>query len=638
MTASSRETTLAVEVYRLLPASLRVALLEDRAFRLKFGLSTKATLTFDGSVEFARNDVFDAIRQLYRDGRDHVLLKSKDGSEWTARHEDNPEGRWISIGRGSVRLHLPDHWYLIPSSDRRMAEFHRVMRDSIADGPEFERWEAVLGDGPLENDDIELFQNELKLRPLEIASLIASAVNRQEASADTLVPPHLRYYERLVGRISSETALQGYLQKGAQEHVERLLKWDAFRGLQQALLLSTHPHFVRCLDGSELNRESLVKLFRWLADRGDRISQVGGFEFGVSLLTTYPEIETSLLDIARQIRDDNPDQSDGRLKLLSNLIVVVEGRVAKAGVLKSERPFWRRMATIAQASLIERVLVDSGVDFGATSEWIRHGVGPHYYIQTLVDMRLEPRWFPDFVSPDQLKHELVGRLFGAAEKHEGMIPPGELRQLVLGHTEDSLRTRLDFPVSYFPGPLEGAAEALRELPIELAESMKGQLEGAASDASAFAGLVNSCLVFKIPPELVALAADAIRKAKYLLRSDEKGNQTFVLLSGLATLAAVTRSSELASEVRILARAARRRSWETISADSYFRIGMVAAAAFPDFEAWSKFSGEWITELAFGDLSAEDASTLFLHLHVLLRIEPRLWETCARGEAALSSIS
>ncbi|AZO69021.1 MULTISPECIES: hypothetical protein [unclassified Mesorhizobium] len=638
MTTSDGQAALAVEVFRLLPASLRNPLLEDRGFRLKFGLSTRATLTFDGSVAFARNDVFDAIRRLYLGGDDHALLKAKDGSRWTARHEETSRGRRISIKCASASLYLPDHWYLMPLADQRMAEFHRVLRESNADGPEFKEWEAVLRDTPLENDDVESFQNELKLQPLEIGSLIALGVSRQEASADTLAPPHLRYYERLVGRVDSEATLQEYLQNGAKEHVDRLLKWDAVRGLQYALLLSTHPHFARCLDGIKLDRESLVKVFSWLADRGDRISQVGGFELGVSLLTTYPEIETSLLDIARQIRDDNPNQVDGRLKLLSNLIVVVEGRIAQAGTLRGKRPFWRRMATAAQASLIERALVDGGVDFGATSEWIGRGVGQHYYIQTLVDMRLEPRWLPDFVSPEQLRHELVGRLFGAAQSHEGTIPFGELRELVLGDSDDSLRRHLDFPVSYFPGPLEGATEALRDLPIELAESMRGQLVGAANDVSAFAGLVNSCLVFKIPPELITLAAEAIRKAKYLLRSNEKGTQTFAVLSGLATLAAVTRSSELANEVRILARVARRRSWEIISADNYFRIGMVAAAAFPNFDEWSKFSGEWMTELAFGDLSAEDASTLFSHLHVLLRIEPKLWETCARGEAALSSIS
>ena len=68
-----------------------------------------------------------------------------------------------------------------------------------------------------------------------------------------------------------------------------------------------------------------------------------------------------------------------------------------------------------------------------------------------------------------------------------------------------------------------------------------------------------------------------------------------------------------------------------------RIGLVAAAAFPDKSEWSKVVGEWITELAFEDQDIESATKLLSHIRVLCHVEPELWRTCARAEAALRSI-
>lgn len=111
---------------------------------------------------------------------------------------------------------------------------------------------------------------------------------------------------------------------------------------------------------------------------------------------------------------------------------------------------------------------------------------------------------------------------------------------------------------------------------------------------------------------------------------------FPLLHGLAKVSAVTRSKALADEIRVLSRAARRRTGSTLSPEAVARIALVAAAANGEFAAWSSFVGDWLAELAFVDMSREQASALQADIHTLLHIEPLLWETCGRAEAALSA--
>jgi hypothetical protein len=106
-----------------------------------------------------------------------------------------------------------------------------------------------------------------------------------------------------------------------------------------------------------------------------------------------------------------------------------------------------------------------------------------------------------------------------------------------------------------------------------------------------------------------------------------------LLSGLATVAAVTRSGELAEEVRILVRVFRQRPDVDIAPEDAMRIAMVTAAAYGANSQWSQFVGDWLTELAFEDMPKQKANLLLRHITALCQLEPHLWEICARAEAA-----
>lgn len=69
-----------------------------------------------------------------------------------------------------------------------------------------------------------------------------------------------------------------------------------------------------------------------------------------------------------------------------------------------------------------------------------------------------------------------------------------------------------------------------------------------------------------------------------------------------------------------------------------KIAMVAAAAYGEHSAWMTCVGEWLTELAFENITRDEAINLLSHIQVLCQLEPSLWETCARAEAACRAFS
>jgi hypothetical protein len=338
----------------------------------------------------------------------------------------------------------------------------------------------------------------------------------------------------------------------------------------------------------------------------------------------------------RQMRDDEPSSDRSRFRLLSALGVLVEGEVSRTGVLRGYPPFWRRLAALAQASLVERCMRSAPVDIARFSDLANSGRGELFYLQNLCDLRLEPKWLPDFIAPDQLKAEFLGRIANAAKRSATTLPDS-IRRIAVDEGEESIVKQIVFPKPFYPGPLEGGIESEAQLPAELADIIQAELAKDAVDQRSFVALVNSALIFRLDSSFAIQATAALRRVKHFLRPVPNVGSSYALVSGLASVAAATRSPELSDEIRIFVRKSRSVGTLDIASDDLFRIGMVAAASHSQLDDWCTFVGGWVTEIAYADLSPREAQRLHAHIKCLCGIEPALWTTLGRAEAALGSI-
>ena len=116
-----------------------------------------------------------------------------------------------------------------------------------------------------------------------------------------------------------------------------------------------------------------------------------------------------------------------------------------------------------------------------------------------------------------------------------------------------------WPFRSFPGPLEGQITSeLPNIPEDVLKMVAADLESEHLEPNSFAGLVNMALLFKMPTSHAGLAAKALRRVKYSIESADDDHSLFGLIGGLATVAAVTRGTDLAEELRVLVRVLRRR--------------------------------------------------------------------------------
>ena len=619
-----------------IPPLIRRSLLDQSTFREEYGLATKDVIVF-GDHDFAiqRSELLKAVRTVLA-GTPDTEIADVDGRSLQLQNQYERGQPRLILVLGDQRYLLPDFAVLSKDQDMRLRSLDEAAQDVNLPTSAQLAWKNILAKRGLEDNEIESFHGDLRDTPVHVERSIRREFEVGRSSISSLVPASRRYFERLVGIYEESATISHYAAVAGHQFMQQLSRWRPYEGFLFNLFLSAHSALTVEIDVSGLDNDSLIRAYDFIENNDDILSQIGAIEVGFRILRERSEVRPYIVRLIRCLRDDDVSGSTSKFKLLEALFVLVDGELSRTRVLSRDPPFYRRLASFAHAALIHRQLVQCGVDYDGFSKWAFTNRSEQFYIQSLADLRTEPRWIPDLATASQIKADFFGRIMIAARNFEKDIGAGELQDLVLGHGPGSLQSLSEFPFPYFPGPLEGAEDSQNDLPDDLAQFIETNLETDEVGPSSFIALVNSAMVFRVDSGQAELAAKALRLANYRLTNVQDQSQLLGILNGLAIVAAVTRSSALADELRILVRRYRHDSQFGFSSDEAMRICLVASASRQERFEWRDFAGEWLTEFAFDELESDEAKVLQSCLQSLLHIVPELWISCAKAEAALKA--
>lgn len=633
------KTIFALRCLQFVPPLIQKTLIEDRDFRNEYCLATDSVLSFgDSGLSIDRGELFGGVRQVLA-GLSNREVIDISGRKWLVQNnavrDDLPR---LSISCGDLRFSLYEYFVaLSPDTETRLRLLEKTASDVNLPESAYNRWRHILEKRPLEDEEVDGFQDDLDETPVTTIRSLRRIFNQGgRVNSSTLIPHSRRYYERLVGTYDGSTTIREYASGCAKDLFEQHAKWRPYDGFLISLFLSSHASLAHEINVDQLNNKDLVKAFGFLEKRSDSISQLGAVEVGLRILSKRPEIEPSLTALIEGIRDEDAEGDASGFRLLSALFCLVDGELSRIRLFSEEPPFYRRLASLSHASLVHRQLVNSYADIGYFIDWASENAGL-FGMQSLVDMRLEPRWDPKLVAPSQLKAEFVGRIMTSAEKWKRVEKDCPVYQLVFGDSAGTLHSLGGYPHQWFPGPLEGIVREHQKMPSGVAEAIDTQLRADEVGPSSFAALINASMIFGLCKEYAGLAEDALKGSSYRLQGIESRSQLVAILDGLATVAAGSRSPSLADGLRILVRRYRNDFEFRLSIQEVVMICLSAAASRSDLAEWSEFVGEWLTELAFGDLTKEEVKELLIYLSRLCHSVPELWVTCGRADAALRAI-
>ncbi len=620
----------------LTPPLIRETLLKESDFREEYSLKADATLSFpDIGTTFHLSSLHNAARSVLSGALEKKVNDTK-GQKWRLKNiSEEGDLPHLSLSRGEKSSPLYSLAALSPNRDTRLRFLEEAISDVNLPNSASDPWRNILSERALEDDEIGECLSEFRDTPIQMVRTIQSEIRAGKINMSSLIPPIRRYFERLVGEYNSSNSIWEYATNSGRSLFAQLSAWHPYYGFLFSLLLSSHSSLTDEINIDQLSNEDLVRAYDFLVHHGDRISQLGAIEVGLRVLPSRPEIEQPLIHLIEQIRDDDIEGEMSGFKLLSALFCLVDGQLSKTRLLSVEPPFYRRLAALSQAALIHRQLTSSPVDIDQFCEWAfnkREG----FYMQSLADMRLEPRWDPNFAMASHIKADFYGRIIIAAKKYEQNIKGSQIYVLALKDQDESLQPFSDSLETWLPGPLDGVANTQNTLPSEVAEVIETQLSVTEVGPSSFPALVNFALLYPIGADHAELAVKALKRADYHLRNIEDKLQLFIIIDGLAKVAAVSRSPLLADELQILVRRYRHDAEYALSIQEVIRICLIAAASRSQLDEWTKFVGDWLTDLAFGDLENEEAEGFHLCLKSLYHAVPELWISCGRADAALSA--
>ena len=455
--------TLVAAAFDFLPPRLRSSLLDDNEFVERWDLANTAGVTLgkDGP-SFHREQFYGAIREAIHEPGREIAISDDKSVTWRITARTESEGFSLLLENGGKHLSIGDHSGLAGDQSIRGAWLERVAREVNLGGSEFRRWKAKIDSGPLEDHEFAELTDELEVTPVRNFRNLQAGISRGSIDIATLVQRERRYYDLLVGTLGSSVDTVSYIEGGATRLIDQLQEWEPTVGFLYSLLMCSNGAVSERISTGAHGSQQLLRMYEWLANQGDPVSQIGAVEVALRDIEEHPELEPFVERMVERFIDDDPNHNGGCFALLSAMIVLVGSELTRRRILEDVRPFYRKQASIAQASLIIRAIYGSHVDAASVVEWSKtRGFGHIFFLQGLVDIRAEPRWLPDFVSPYQLRAEFIGRVTNSLERCHEKIRSDSLRGLLIG--EDSrLAMSVAWPFRNLPGPLEG--EISSELP------------------------------------------------------------------------------------------------------------------------------------------------------------------------------
>jgi len=631
------QVVLASAVVHMLPDLIRESLLNDSYFCTQNGIVLAEQLTVGhNDLIIMKPDWFAAVKNLLSSHDNFSILKDTNHREWKLVTSLENGVKKIQVSGNNRILYLPFPTALSHNQTERLNGFEQQIEGVHLPIKDAEYWRSILVTRPLSDDEFRLFDEDCANTPIAISQLIEAGALAGNCDISILVPPSESYFLRLVGDCGTSRTITDYTEHGLADHFKHLMAWRRLDGFLLALPLFAHAFDTSLVETTLLSDDEIGEAYKWLASYGDMISRIGAIEVGLAIIDQRPKIKPFLIEIIKEIINDDVNNDASRFNFLSSLIILVDGKLAHTKIFGDRPPFWRRLAAIAQASLIERALLHAKVDIARFSEKILQNNASIFFMQSFVDMRHEPRWQPDYNSAKQLRVITLSRLIATANQNANKIETGELHDLLFGETGFCIQPPFTVLDCFIPGPLAGGLEPQQDAPPEIIELIENQLNAAVLEVNSFNSLVNSALIFRLNSHQIELVGKALRTAKFQIKHVTSKDQLTSILYGLATVAAITRNTNLAEDVIILTQNFGQLPGVGVLPENAMAIGLIAAAAFPELADWSRFIGNWMTSLAFSPLNKEEALRLQVFCKQICHIVPELWHTCGKAEAALEA--
>lgn len=625
------------EMLTYLPESLRSEILIDDDILEGVGMRADSHVVLEKGPEkvtCSRHRLFSSIRSALADRNVSVRLETIDGGMAEVSINEIEGIMYAVITCGEVRFELFYAFSLSEVVNERLDGMRILQRKLCLDPVSINGWRDKLSVAPLTDRECEEMYEALVQCPTVWEEKISRVFQYQDITTIAMVPDNQNYYGHLAGVWKRTSSAEEFIRNDLAARLDSYFEAKAGDALKRVFGLATHSLVSELVEERHLSQCDLEDSYSWILEFGDIISLIGAVEIGLRVLPEHRNLEPFIQKIVSSLIAQG-GINDGWNRF-ANLFVVVDGQLSRRKTLAQLNPFMRRHAAIVQAGYLDRVLKGCGIRLEGFDKEFQTTHMLQFYAQSLVDLREEPYWRPEYARPEDWKAEIYGRLYIALHTYEANIKDPLLRAFCFDE-DRGVPEYLNGLNLFRPGPLEGGGEAIRAMAVEEISELLSAIEVDPIPLDKLEELARFSDFYKFDVLHSERLARWFSRAGY--RVGDEGNKEDYrgILWGLARMAAKTKCPALAESIAILSRIRRRSPVTDGRLDTEAGLAFVAAAAHESNQEWAKFVAGWLQELAVGNIKVREGELTIGLLKTIGAIEPILWRHCGHAYASLRAI-
>lgn len=430
-----------------LPAAAGKSLLLDDAFCSKLGIKPRFFYPLDDKLSVETGSLHAALRAavagsktgrvLLRSGKQiRVKLGTQAGGKATLLYKK--EGFTFS----NADLLSAECWI-------RLEALKRVFASQPLAAPEEQRWRTIAETRPFSDREYDDLMTALGATP---EAFRLELLKPQELSADRLMPDSSDYYGRLLAKLEKSADLESFI--GNELAFARLSLLE--RSPTRALRRIAYSALWQPLVPFDLFQEIDTATLSPLLTAEDPFSLLFGFEICRAQL----DKDAAFADLGGAFLEKlfaDPSVCKSRCEIFAACALITTVGLRRAARASGAPLFWARLAALTHAGVSADAL--SGIpDSGSFLRWASRNFAPTYIWYGVVDRREAPRWRPEWISPEYIFAELVGRSRNALN----MLVEEERPARWVSAIESAITRLADAGMviaSVFPGPFDDFRES-----------------------------------------------------------------------------------------------------------------------------------------------------------------------------------
>jgi hypothetical protein len=405
-------------------------MLSDGSIAKLFSIPVSRPVQLAENAVVEQTTLFKAFRQALN-GESVTPITDQDGKKLEAEIAIDADGSGLVKIFGKA-LKFENAGLLSNDVTMRSRVLDRIFASHTLSKREAAKLRSLIEKSEISDDEFLACVELITTSQESFCSFLAPKIRARQIVIGDVLPDAVAYWEQLSAPLDGSKSLHEFIDAELRAQQLALIEGNPRKAIRSIAISFCAPELVpielfRCLSA-----ETALVMLDEAAKLTDHFALVGAFEIcgdryqrDARFGPPGEKLLAALLGDDQRLRDMCWSFGTG--------FMLATSRLRQHQTLRHMPAFWRRLTAAAHASTLARIFGPSNIEPRSLFKWGAEVTGKAYYNSVCLDFSDEPRWRPDWLTPDMLIPDAVGRVAAVIQRW----PKGVINQEWSNRIEDA---------------------------------------------------------------------------------------------------------------------------------------------------------------------------------------------------------